>query len=39
MADQEIKAANATYSGFVSMIKVGTILSVIVVGIVVLLIS
>ena len=39
MAEQEIKAANETYEGFISLFKVGTILSVIVAIVVVLLIS
>lgn len=39
MADQEIKAASETYSGFLSLMKVGTILCAVVTGIVILLIS
>lgn len=39
MAEQEMKAANQTYAGFVSMFKVGTIATAIVAIIVVLLIS
>lgn len=39
MADQEIKAASETYSGFLSLMKIGTILGVIVAGIVILLIA
>lgn len=39
MADQEIKAANETYAGFLSLMKIGTILSVIGVGIIILLIA
>ena len=39
MADQEIKAANDTYAGFLSLMKIGTILSVVVVGIIILLIA
>ena len=39
MAKQEMKAANETYEGFISLFKVGTILSVIVAIVVVLLIS
>ena len=39
MADQDIKAASETYSGFLSLMKIGTILGVIGVGIVILLIA
>lgn len=39
MADQEIKAANETYAGFLSLMKIGTILSVIAVGFIILLIA
>ncbi|PKP97484.1 MAG: aa3-type cytochrome c oxidase subunit IV [Alphaproteobacteria bacterium HGW-Alphaproteobacteria-13] len=39
MADQDIKAANETYSGFLSLMKIGTILSVIATGIILLLIA
>lgn len=39
MAEQEMKAATETYSGFVGMLKVGTVISVIVATVVVLLIS
>ena len=39
MAEQEMKAANETYAGFISLFKVGTILTVIVAAFVVLLIS
>ena len=39
MADQQITAASETYSGFVSMIKVATILGAILAGVVILLIS
>ncbi|UKK84595.1 aa3-type cytochrome c oxidase subunit IV [Sphingopyxis sp. BSN-002] len=39
MAEQEMKAANETYAGFISLFKVGTIITVIVAAIVVLLIS
>lgn len=39
MADQEIKAANETYSGFLSMMKVGTITGVVVVGLLLILLS
>ena len=39
MAEQEMKAANETYTGFLNLLKVGTIASVIVAIVVVLLIS
>lgn len=39
MAEQEIKAANETYSGFVSLFKIATIVTLGVAAIVVLLIS
>ena len=39
MADQDIKAASETYSGFLSLMKIGTILGAISVGIVILLIA
>jgi hypothetical protein len=39
MADQEIKAASETYSGFLSLMKIGTILGVVVAALVILLIS
>lgn len=39
MAQQEIKAANETYSGFLSLLKVGSILTGIVTVVVVLLIA
>lgn len=39
MAEQEMKAANETYAGFISLFKVGTIVTVIVAAVVVLLIS
>lgn len=39
MAEQEMKTANETYDGFISLFKVGTIATVIVAIIVVLLIS
>ena len=39
MADQGMKAANETYAGFLSMLKVGTIITVIVAAFVVLLIA
>ncbi|MBN8845109.1 MAG: aa3-type cytochrome c oxidase subunit IV [Sphingomonadales bacterium] len=39
MAEQEMKAANETYAGFLSLLKIGTILTVIVAAFVVLLIS
>ncbi len=39
MAQQEMKAANETYAGFISLFKVGTIITVAVTILVVLLIS
>ena len=39
MAQQEMKAANDTYSGFLSLLKVGSILTAIVTVVVVLLIA
>lgn len=39
MADQDISAANDTYSGFLSLLKVGTIITVIITAFVVLLIA
>lgn len=39
MADQDIKAANETYAGFLNLLKVGTIVTVVVAVLVVLLIS
>lgn len=39
MAEQEMKAANETYAGFISLFKVGTIITVIIAAFVVLLIS
>ena len=39
MAQQEMKAANETYAGFLSLFKVGTIITVIIAAFVVLLIS
>ena len=40
MAEQEMKAANETYAGFLSMLKIGTIITAIVtVGVVLLIAS
>ncbi|WP_338425306.1 aa3-type cytochrome c oxidase subunit IV [Sphingopyxis kveilinensis] len=39
MAQQEMKAANETYSGFLGLLKVGSILTAIVTVVVVLLIA
>lgn len=39
MAEQEMKAANETYAGFLSLLKVGTILTIVVTVFVVLIIS
>lgn len=39
MAQQEMKAANETYAGFLSLLKVGSILTAIVTIVVVLLIA
>lgn len=39
MADQDISAANDTYSGFLSLLKIGTIVTVVITAFVVLLIS
>lgn len=39
MAQQEMKAANETYTGFLSLLKVGSILTAIVTIVVVLLIA
>ncbi|QNO27437.1 aa3-type cytochrome c oxidase subunit IV [Sphingopyxis sp. OPL5] len=39
MAQQEMKAAEDTYSGFISLFKVGSIITAVVVVLVVLLIS
>jgi len=39
MAQQEMKAANETYSGFLSLLKVGSILTAVVTVFVVLLIA
>ncbi|SNS40323.1 aa3-type cytochrome c oxidase subunit IV [Sphingopyxis indica] len=39
MAEQEMKTANETYAGFLSLLKTGTILTVIVAAFVVLLIA
>jgi hypothetical protein len=39
MAEQGMKAANETYAGFLSMLKIGTIITVIVAAFVVLLIA
>lgn len=39
MAQQEMKAANETYSGFLSLLKVGSIITAIVTVFVVLLIA
>ena len=39
MAEQEMKAANETYAGFLSMLKIGTIVTVVVAAFVVLIIS
>lgn len=39
MAEQEMKAANETYGGFLNLLKVGTIITVAVTVLVVLLIS
>ena len=39
MAEQEMKAANETYTGFISLLKVGSIITVAVTVLVVLLIS
>ena len=39
MAQQEMKAANETYSGFLSLLKVGSIITAVVTLVVVLLIA
>ncbi|MDZ3831089.1 MAG: aa3-type cytochrome c oxidase subunit IV [Sphingopyxis sp.] len=39
MAQQEMKAANETYAGFLSLLKVGTIITIVVTAFVVLLIA
>lgn len=39
MAEQEMKAANETYAGFLSLLKVGTIITIITTIFVVLLIA
>lgn len=39
MAQQEMKAANETYAGFINLLKVGTIITVVVAACVVLLIA
>ena len=39
MAEQEMKAANQTYSGFLSLLKVGSIITAIATAFVVLLIA
>ena len=39
MAEQEMKAANETYSGFLSLLKVGSIITAVAVLVVVLLIA
>lgn len=39
MAQQEMKAANETYSGFLSLLKIGSIITAIVTLVVVLLIA
>ncbi len=39
MAEQEMKAANDTYAGFISLLKVGSIITAIVTVFVVLLIA
>ena len=39
MAQQEMKAANETYSGFLSLLKIGSIITAVVVLVVVLLLA
>lgn len=39
MAEQDMKAADNTYAGFLSLLKVGTILTIVVTVVVVLLIA
>ena len=39
MAQQEMKAANETYAGFLNLLKVGTVATIVVAVVVVLLIS
>ena len=39
MAQQEMKAANETYSGFLSLLKIGSIITAVVTLVVVLLIA
>ena len=39
MADQDMKAADETYAGFLGMLKVGTVISVVLAAFVVLLIA
>ena len=39
MAEQEMKAANETYAGFLSMLKIGSVITAIAAVVVVLLIS
>lgn len=39
MAQQEMKAANETYAGFINLLKVGSVITAIVAVVVVLLIS
>lgn len=39
MAEQEMKAANETYAGFLSLLKVGSIITAVVAAVVVLLIA
>lgn len=39
MAEQEMKAANETYAGFLSLLKVGSIITAVVTAVVVLLIA
>jgi hypothetical protein len=39
MAEQEMKAANETYSGFISLLKVGSIITIVTTVVVVLLIA
>ena len=39
MAQQEMKAADETYAGFINLFKIGSIITAVVVAVVVLLIS
>ena len=39
MAEQEMKAANETYAGFISLLKIGSVITAIAAVVVVLLIS